>query len=82
MHPSAGQRGCRRGEVVIESLVTMLAAVGGLLLGSGLVGPFEWIVSMGVASDLHWVVGGLLMAVALGLHVLMGGPVLPWGRRR
>jgi hypothetical protein len=62
-------------------LAPILAFLAGVLVasGSGFVPPFEWLTVLGLAADKHLIIGGILIILAMALHVSFGGKFWPSG---
>lgn len=64
----------------IEIVVAALALIGGVLVASGLIAHLTFIERMGIPLDKQPFVGGVLALIAVALHLVMGGRLLPWKR--
>ncbi|OWJ55938.1 hypothetical protein [Paraburkholderia caledonica] len=61
----------------IEIVVAALALIGGVLVASGLMAHAAFIVRAGIPMDKQAFVGGGLALIAVALHCVMGGRLLP-----
>lgn len=62
----------------IDIVVAALALIGGVLVNSGLIAHSAFIVRAGIPLDKQALVGGVLALIAVALHCVMGGRLLPW----
>ncbi len=63
---------------IVRVVIATLGIIGGLLVGSGLAGPFQWIVELGLPSNSHFAVGTLLSVISVAVHLLLGGGLNPF----
>lgn len=62
----------------IEIVVAALALIGGVFVASGLIAHLTFIERAGIPQDKQAFVGGVLALIAVVLHFVMGGRLLPW----
>lgn len=65
-----------------ELTISVLALVGGFLIGSSMVGPLHWIIDLGIPANLHFNAGMLLGVISIAAHLLRGGSLNPFSERK
>lgn len=61
-----------------ELIVVGLALVGGVLVASGMHAHVAVVEEIGIPLDKQAYAGGVLLVIAVALHLVKGGRWLPW----